>query len=231
MKNQKWGIIAIAAALCLTGCGSSIELNEKQNAEAAEYIAGVLLKYSSNYDKSLIYPEDVVKVESSVEPEATPETPATPEVADGQNNTDGSGSGKEVDKQDVFSVSGFRFTCTGKKECREYTQDDTKAYAIYANKGKKLVVVDMKLKNTASSDKKINLTNKGIQYQLVTSDGKSYSTQITAFANDMNFLSEKVKAGKSKKGIAVFEVPDKTSLKNCQLSISKGSSTATLDIK
>ena len=47
----------------------------------------------------------------------------------------------------------------------------------------------------------------------------------------MNFLSEKVKAGKSKKGIAVFEVPDKTSLKNCQLSISKGSSTATLDIK
>ena len=228
MKKQKWGIITMAAALCLTGCGSSIELNEKQNAEAAEYIAGVLLKYSSNYDKSLIYPEDVVETESSAEPEVTPVATEASKGADGEADT---GSEKAEDKDELASLPGFQFACTGKQECSEYTQESVKAYAVYANKGKKLVIVDVKVKNTTSSDKKLNLNKKGFSYQLVTSDEKSYNAQMTAFNNDMNFLSGKVKAKKTKKGIAVFEVPKKTSLKKCQLSISSGSNSITLEVK
>lgn len=226
MKKQKWGVMTMVAVLCLTGCGNSIELNERQNAEAAEYIAGVLLKHSSNYDKSLVYPEDVVKVENSAKPEETPE------VTSEENNAGGAEGENTVDADEVFSLSGFQFTCVGKQECREYTQKNAKAYAVYANdKNKKLVIVDIKVKNTTASDKKIKLMKKGYRYQLVTSDGTSYNAQITAFNNDINFLSEKVEAGKAKKCIVIFEVPKKTNVDKCQLNILKGSSTATLEIK
>ena len=229
----------MAAALCLTGCGGSIELNEKQNAEAAEYLAGVLLKYSSNYDKSLIYPEDVSEPENSAEPTATPvgiegtSEPASEEIGVGGIDAEKTDAEKtDAEKTDkMFTVSNVQFTCGGKKTCKEYTQKSAKSYAIYADEGKMLVVVDVKVKNVSSSDKKINLMNKGFEYQLLTSDGVSYKTQITAFNNDVNYLSAKVKAGKSKKCVAVFMVPKKTSLENCQLSISKGSSSATLEIK
>lgn len=235
VKKKKWGIITMAAALCLTGCGSSIELNERQNAEAAEYIAGVLLKHSSNYEKSLVYPDNMVEAEGNTEPEVTPASDEKSEASsgtlDGENDTDGTKNGDTIATDKLFATSGFKISCVGKRECSEYTQKNVKSYAIYASKGKKLVVVDVKVKNTSSSNKKINLVNKGINYQLITSDGNSYNTHITAFGNDMNFLSEKVKAGKAKKCVLVFMVPKKTSLKNCQLNISKGSSTATLEIK
>lgn len=234
MRRQKWGIAMMAAALCLTGCGSSVDLNEKQNAEAAEYIAGVLLKHSSNYDKSLIYPEATVEPENTSSPQAT----ETAKKSEKDSETAG-GSTKNSNKEtvqenasieDVFSVSGFQFKCCSKKECREYTQKNNKGYAIYAESGKKLVVVNFKIKNTSSSDKKLNLLKKGIKYQLITSDGKSYDAQITFLENDMNFLSEKIKAGKTKETVVLFMVPEKVKTGNCQLKISNGSASATVNI-
>lgn len=54
VKKQAVIGIALVAALGISGCGVT-ELNEEQNAQAAEYLAGVMLKHTKEYEKSLIY--------------------------------------------------------------------------------------------------------------------------------------------------------------------------------
>lgn len=235
MKRQKWGIVAVVAALCLTGCGST-ELTDKQNGEAAEYIAGVLLKHSKNYDRSLIYPTPIATSSSS--PEVTEVSATKAPVSTASSETSGKVQGEKAEGEagisatfeQVFAMDGIKISYKGKKECVEYKEKGSKSYAVYAESGKKLVVVSFQLTNNSGKVKKVDLMKKQMTYHLITSDGKSYEAQKTFFSEDMNFLSAKIKGGKTKKGLLVFMLPKKTPVKNSQIQISNGSASATKSI-
>ena len=57
MKRTKKVLASLlTAAMILTGCGQTemVELSEEQQTQVAEYAAGLLLKYASNYHSRLV---------------------------------------------------------------------------------------------------------------------------------------------------------------------------------
>lgn len=234
MKKQSLGILLAAAMMGLTGCGGP-DLNEKQTSEAAEYMAGLILKYDLGYTDNLVYPE------STEEPEGT-ENPSVTEAPGTQEGEGPSGQGKD-DKEpgDTETVSGDFAKVLGLKDIKvsfrtssvvkEYSSKNESAYEVYAPKGKKLVVVTLNLKNTSKKDKKIYLTEMGAEYRLQLEDGTSATAEITAVSNDLNFLNTKIKAGKRSSAVLLFTVPDTTKSVAGELTVSVGEQSATMQIK
>ena len=231
VKRKIWGVIALISALGMTGCGTGIKLNEKQNAEAAEYIAGVLLKHSSNYDASLIY-EDV-SVTPSLEPSLDPNTEGETEPTKVPQGTEGNESGLKPGQEQlakVLEILGVQLSCTSVNVATEYKVNEDDVVGVYAESGKKLVILKMKVKNTTNSKKEINLINK-VKYQLITQENNKYSAELSLLDGDLNFFSETVKGEKSKSALLVFKVPKKEKVDNVQLTILSEKATVTLPIK
>lgn len=223
MKKQAVIGIALVAALGISGCGVT-ELNEEQNAQAAEYLAGVMLKHTKEYEKSLIY--SVATAEPTVSPEVTQTSSPTNEPGDG-TKPDKSGnpaSNKDnkttlSDLNDVLDISDCKVEYKSMKECSSYKETEDGSYGVFAKTGKKLIVASFQIKNSSSKDVKLNLHEKDVIYQLQLSDGKTVVSQFTLLNNDMNYLSANVKKGKKIKGIVVFEVNKKVNVTDAKLKI------------
>ena len=87
-------MLALIAALGLTGCGKTVVLNEQQTAETAEYIAGLMLKYSKNYTDSLQYPEE------TPEPTGSPDVTTAPGITAEPENQNPSATSEENGNQE-----------------------------------------------------------------------------------------------------------------------------------
>lgn len=223
MKKQAVIGMALVAALGISGCGVT-ELNEEQNAQAAEYLAGVMLKHTKDYEKSLVY--SVATTEPTVSPQATQITSPTNEPGDGtkpdkSGNPASNKDNKTVssDLNDVLEIANCKVKYKSMKECSSYKETEDASYGVFAGKGKKLLIADFQIKNLSSHNVKLNLHEKDVTYQLVLSDGKTVTSQLTLLDNDMNYLSANVKKGKKIKGIVVFEVNKKMNVTDAKLKI------------
>lgn len=143
MKKQGVGVLALIAALGLTGCGKTVVLNEQQTAETAEYIAGLMLKHSKNYTESLQYPEETTEPEATGTPAVTtaPGVTAEPGNQNSSATSDGSNGSEEQEQEyalsDIMGISGIEVTADKITTCTQYTGGEA-GYAIYAKKGKGL---------------------------------------------------------------------------------------------
>lgn len=236
MKKQGVGVLALIAALGLTGCGKTVVLNEQQTAETAEYIAGLMLKHSKNYTESLQYPEETTEPEATGTPAVTtaPGVTAEPGNQNPSATSDGSNGSEEQEQEyalsDIMGISGIEVTADKITTCTQYTGGEA-GYAIYAKKGEKIAVVNLKLKNTTSKDKKVNLAKKQLDYQLTTGDGKTYSAELSLAEDDLVFYNKKIKAGKTAKGRVVFIVSQDTKLAGCKMTVTGSGKSATVQIQ
>ncbi|MDE6940535.1 MAG: hypothetical protein K2P40_06305, partial [Lachnospiraceae bacterium] len=84
-KGKVLGLLAMSAVL-LTGCVDSMpELTAEQSEIIAEYAAGLLLKYSSNYNYKIASEEEVAAALAAAEQEVSePETEQAAESDSGQ---------------------------------------------------------------------------------------------------------------------------------------------------
>lgn len=244
MRRQTWGILLTAAALGLSGCGG-VQLTDKQTSEAAEYMAGLMLKYDKNYTDTLVYPDETEEPEDTAKPAVS----SNPE----QNNDESIGgsqkpsqTGGKTEQQggredtvavsegafaDVLGVSDIKVSFKDAYVTKEYKENANSSYAVYPSSGEKLAIVRITIKNTSTKDKKIFLTERGVEYQLKLSDGTSCFSEITAISNDLNFLNTKIKAGKKKTVLLVFSVPDSVKKVDGVLTASAEKNTATLAVK
>ena len=73
-KGKVIGLLAMSAAL-LTGCVDHMpELTAEQSDIIAEYAAGLLLKYSSNYSYKIVSEEEVAAAMAGRQEDSEPET-------------------------------------------------------------------------------------------------------------------------------------------------------------
>lgn len=234
MKKQTVIGMALIAALGISGCGVT-ELNEEQNAQAAEYLAGVMLKYTTGYEKSLIY------TAATPEPTVSPEQTQAPSPTDkpGDNTMPGKSgnpASNEEDKtvlsdlNDVLDIAKCKVEYKSMKECNSYKESEDASYGVFAESGKKLIVVKFQIKNSSSKDVKIDLHKNDVTYQFVLSDGKAVTSQLTLLGNDMNYLSARIKKGKKAEGIVVFMVDKKTSVSDAKLKVIGGNTTAEITL-
>lgn len=230
MKKQAVIGMALVAALGISGCGVT-ELNKEQNAQAAEYLAGVMLKHTAGYEKSLVY--SVATTEPTISPEETQTPSPTSETGD---STKPSGSSKPASNKDdktvlselndVLNIAGCKVEYKSMKKCNSYKETENASYGVFAETEKKLIVVKFQIKNSTSKNVKLDLHEKDITYQLVLSDGNTTASQLTLLGNDMNYLSTTIKKGKKIEGVVVFEVSKKTNVKNAKLKVISNNTTA-----
>ncbi len=233
VKKQTVIGMALIAALGISGCGVT-ELNEEQNAQAAEYLAGAMLKYTTGYEKSLIYavatPEPTV---STLSPEQTQAPSPTDKPGDntmpGKSGDPASNEENNTvlsDLNDVLDIAKCKVAYKSMKECNSYKESENTSIGVFAEDGRKLIVVKFQIKNPSSKDVKIDLHKNDVTYQLVLPDGKVVTSQLTLLGNDMNYLSTTVKKGKKAEGIVVFEVSKKTSVSDAKLKVIGKNTTA-----
>lgn len=231
MKKQAVIGIALVAALGISGCGVT-ELNKEQNDQAAEYLAGVMLKHTAGYEKSLVY--DVATTEPTISPEETQTPSPTSETGDSTkpNGSSKPASNNKDDKtvlselNDVLNIAGCKVEYKSMKKCNSYKETENASFGVFAGTEKKLIVVKFQIKNSTSKNVKLDLHEKDITYQLILPDGNTIASQLTLLGNDMNYLSTTVKKGKKIEGVVVFEVSKKTNVKNAKLKVIGNNTTA-----
>lgn len=218
-----------AAAMVLTACGTEVpDLSKLDNDKAAEYMAGAVLKYDSdyaytfNYDRAVLDPTPVPTAEPTVEPKQT-ETPSSQTAGDVQG-------GEEVQQTsltDVFGISNVTIEYVSNRTKESYG----KGYeSIVASNGKKLLIVYFNIKNTAGDSQLIDLIKNKPDYVLQQED-RRISPLHTAAQGDLQFFKTKIASGKSEQGILMFEVDEDMKLAGTSLLITNGTKQATITLQ
>ena len=240
MKKIKGCVPVLISAVLLSGCiKNDIKMTDEQIDRAAEYAAGILLKYDKNYESTLSDENEALKTTTNPEQEENYMDLET--IKPENNNQAGVNTSNEPNKtiqsetMDVKTISEL----INIKECKvnflkmqlmdNYQQNN--ALYLKADKGKKLAVLEFDIKNNSTSDKKVNLLKKKISYTLQTEGGGEYQPDLSILGNDLQFYNEKIQKGKSKKAVLVFSIPEKESKKIVKLQVVSGKQKAEVEVK
>lgn len=206
-------IIMIFLLFGLTGCSNVMLETEEQNNKAAEYLAGVLLDNSTNYEEKLIYEEEKTKEVSDLNQETSSPTnePKVSETPKKNTESDNKKKKKEIDIDEIFKSYGIDVTYKSHKFYSEYSKP---AWAWVAKKGKKLLALEFEIKNTKKGKNQLDLLSEGIAYYLEIGDGTAYEPNKTSLLEDLQFLQLNMKKAEVSKAILFFEVEESVETKS-----------------
>lgn len=246
VKRHLIGIIIIIT-LGLTGCASkSVSLTEKENDMIAEYIAGKLLQYDKEYDKALVYNQDIAGEETiGQEPIETgtntpvptvSTTPTTPTVStapeEDPNNVSATVAPTYVELSQVFNKKEFNITYSKFDYYSSYPKDSKPTYFTFeASKDNQLIIVEFDITNLTDKSDTLNLIKSNIKYQIIVNEENTYSSLLTVLENDISYLNMKLDANETEKAVLAFEVPKNSVINNLSLLASKDDNTAMIKLK
>lgn len=231
--NKKKLCFVLIFSFLLTGC-SGVSLSQTESGQVSEYIAYSLLKFNKNPDmlittkeenkdnsesESQMKPEQTANVEESKNPASQLSTQKPAKEQEEKNVTAG----------DVFGNSALSITVTKSGFYANYLEDDTQSYfSLSAEKGKKLLVIDLKVKNTSSKAVKFKTNSAGMSYSVSGSQDKALTTLLE---NDIHFFNTTIKPGKSVDAKLVYQVDEKYDLDTCKIKISNSDKSVELPVK
>lgn len=231
--NKKLTATVLAASILLTGCTSVPDLSQLNQDIEAEYIAGVLLKYDKNYDHALKYDRSLLKPTPA--PTRTP-APTAMKLATGGaievHNTTGTAVGQKPDRESVslsqmYSIKGVEVIQGSYAIKNSYGSSFA---PVTAGRGKKLIVIHFRIKNTTSRKKRVDLSADNLSYQLEI-DGKTMKSPLLSIVKgDLQYFNQKVGAGNSKPAVLLFEVNKLQKIKNANMIVSDERHSATVAI-
>lgn len=216
--------------LFLTGCVSSISLTDNESDLVAEYIAGLMFKYDTNYEEALIPPEEEKEeVVVTISPSPTPVL-----INDSDKGTTSQNENKDgnvqanVDFTEVVGVKNLEIEYGG-YEVKDSLSDNY--FNIESGEGKSLIIVKFRLKNTSDKDINVNLTKSNIMYQLDINTGNFQKPLLTFLDNDLRMIDTTIKANSSFDTVLVFNVSEKVNLDVVNVIISHSQKTAIIKLK
>ena len=231
MKHKKilFASAVVMSMVTLSGCMGVKDLSDEHTEMIAEYSAGVLLRYSDEYERRLITSEQLSKnkkEEHSTEvPKSTlaavtpvPESPAqsvsgTPVSAENPSGEEGEPGEEPAEKDDstevalnqLLHIAGVDVSYQSYRFCDKYTEKGNDS-PIYAEKGNTLLVVSFQVKNTSGRKQKINLMKRKIDYP-ITIDGNEYLPRISILKNGgLNYLNTVIPKGKTETAVLIYNV-------------------------
>jgi hypothetical protein len=214
------------------------KVSDEQGAAVAEYMAGLLLKYDGEYEQDLTPLEEIVGdvttgEENSVEEKDAdvPDTSADTEDS-GDNTNNNEESTQEYTLSQVIGEKDFDITYTGYKLSDVYPEDAENTYfSVRAREGYQLLVASFSVKNNSSNEKRLNLSNEDILYQLDINVGKVYKPWLTLLENDLQYIDLEVAGDKSKIVLLVFEISKDADISNINLIISNDNKSKIIELK
>lgn len=234
--NRRKFCIFLAFSFLLTGC-SSVTMTQTENSQVAEYIAYSLLKYHKSPDVFIM--EDTGKnTEETEEKEEQPVPSAAPVTQDKNTVTsqpspepsNESSIEKTVTAGELFGSKDFQVSVKNKGMYESYPENGASTYfSLSASKGKKLLVLELKAKNTGNSDQVFKTSGKNLKCTL--GGDSSNEALVTILEHDIHFIKETVKPGKSIKCLLFFEVGKKFDVSKADLDIDNAGKSVTLHVK
>jgi hypothetical protein len=241
----------------MTGCGLDAmpDLTDEESAIITEYAAGLLLKYSPNYNYRLVddvedlEPEDEIieqPEEQSTQPETTAEQETLAETSDTDKTQQAQVETAELQADNnTVSIDSDLAQALGLNEdenvtivyssyeiCDSYPETST-GFSVSATQGGKLLVVHFDLKNEAGSDSQINLMDYNLSATATVNEERSSKALNTLLPNDMISYYNSMKSAQVDDVVMLFQINDDLadSLEKISLTVSAGGNSVGLDIK
>ncbi len=248
-KGKVLGLFAMSAML-LTGCIDAMpELTAEQSDIITEYAAGVLLKYSSNYNYKIADEEEVLAAMAARQEAAEPETAAETEPetdivqAEGEanQNTSPTEAETETEAEQVQFVTDLDFAAElgiddliiryqSFEICSAYPGDNT-GFSVDAAQGKKLLVMHFDMEGLPEEDVDCNLFDYEIKMRVNINDTGSTSVLSTLIPNDLGTYMDIVPAGEIVDVVAVAEIDDMTAEEIQTLTLHAASNSQSCTVK
>lgn len=230
-KGKVLGLLAMSAVL-LTGCVDSMpDLTAEQSDIVAEYAAGLLLKYSPNYNYKVVSEEEVAaamaELQEKIEPETEKETEEETDRAQTEEETNQNTSPSESqaaeqeteqETEQIQFVSDLDFAAElgiddliiryqSFEVCSSYPQNNS-GFSVDAAQGKKLLVIHFDLEGLPEADVDCNLFDYDIKMRVNVNDSGSSVILNTMLPNDLATYMDVVPAGERVDVVALAEVDD-----------------------
>lgn len=234
-KGRVLGLLAMSAVL-LAGCVDSMpELTDDQSDIISEYAAGVLLKYSPNYNYKIVSEEEVAaamevmeelqeesataqeqtETDVTTEEETKTETEAPDQTETSEENgTESQDSGVEIvegsadtDFAAELGIENLILRYQSYELCSSYPNDNA-GFSVDAAQDKKLLVVHFDLESADGQDAECNLFAYGLHIKFNINDVVSADGLITMLPNDLATYMDTIPAGESADVVAVAEISD-----------------------
>lgn len=224
-KGKVLGLLAMSAVL-LTGCVDSMpELTAEQSDIIAEYAAGLLLKYSSNYNYKIASEEEVAAAMaareevSEPEPEQETETDHAQTLEEAEQGPSSSET-QPTETEQVQFVSDLDFAAElgiddliiryqSFEICDSYPHNNS-GFSVDAAQGKKLLVMHFDMEGLPEEDVDCNLFDYDIKMRVNINDTVSAAVLSTMIPNDFASYMDVVKAGEIVDVVSVAEIDDMT---------------------
>ncbi len=252
MKKGKVLVFLAMSAALMTGCVDSMpELTAEQSDIIAEYAAGLLLKYSSNYNYKIASDEEVAAAMAArqevAEPETQPETEMEQQTEDepsqGTPSSETQPAESESGTEQVQFVADLDFAAElgiddliiryqSFEICSSYPQNNS-GFRVDAAQGKKLLVMHFDLEGLPEEDVDCNLFDYNIKMRVNINDTASAAVLSTLIPNDLASYMDVVRAGEIVDVVAVAEIDDMTEeeIQTLILRASSNGQTCTVKLK
>jgi hypothetical protein len=219
-------VISLFCALTLTGCATGYNLSEQETGIVAESMAGLLLKYDSNYRKqSLLVPVKELEEETipTDEETVTSDNTTAENGSDESSNTEGK-SDETVQKYTLSEVIGFddfEVLYEGYNLYNSYPDDTSSTYfSLTPREGNQLLAISFKARNLTKEKKDFNLIKSGIKFKLLINEKTTYVPLLTLLENDLQYINIPIEGNETEDVILVFEVL-KEDIASAQLNVIK----------
>lgn len=222
MKTGKvLGVLAMSAML-LTGCVDSMpDLTAEQSEMVAEYAAGLLLKYSRNYDYKIASAEEVAEARAAMEPSSENEeessTQNSEEVPEEEETITETSSEEQLPEVEILvgsadtdfaaevGIDDVILRYQSFELCDTYPQEST-GFNVSAAQNKQLLVVHFDLSASPEEDIACSLFEYGLKAEFVINDSISVRALSTMLPNELIFYMDTIAAGDIVDVVIVAEV-------------------------
>lgn len=246
MKRLILSLLLTLLLLTFTGCMKQVKTTEEETEAIAEYMAGLLLKYDSNYDKTLIDindkaadVDDNTGTQTADRNEHDSDTSSSsdktlPDNADKKDKKEDNVNTQQVSLSELIGLKDFDITYSGYEIAKFYPEKtDGTYFSVQADNGKQLLVVKFNIKNKSDKAKQINLSEAEIKYQLNIAGSKNYIPWITLLDNDMQYIDTTIETGKATEAVLIYQISKDTdpNKENVKLVVSKAEKEIAIPIK
>lgn len=232
MMKRKLCVIVMFSFL-LTGCQGT-QLTKTESGQISEYIAYSLLKFNDSPDLVNTQAEEPIEdaaasekpVEASKKPAVEEPASNTPDTVKTETQAE---AGKETSAGALFGSNDLKISVKNSGLYDNYPKNSSSTYfSLTASSSKKLLVLELTVKNKGSETAAFRTSNSGLEYTL---DGSSEKALVTLVEKDIHFFKTNLKSGKSLKGLVIFEVDKNFHADNLNLVISKDGDSVTIPVK
>ena len=242
MRKACTFLCGIAAAVLMTGCGSTMpDLTQEETNLISEYAVGVLLKYDKYHSSRLVDTTEYETVEAEM-PEEIPEEIPEEQPAEQQeeapvNDTeiidvsqDEEVAALPATIEEYYGIQDFVFQYTGYELDQNYPPNASEDvfFAMDATEGTQLLVLKFTATNISAADQTLNMLEHGARFRVSVNGESSKGALATMLLNDMQTYTEVVPAGSGVELVSIVEIPQSTSVDTIEFILRGGEENATL---